>query len=96
MPHFPRAWRAAMASFQLMKISPSSASAADDMTALMILSIVNNAPFLGGNAVLLDINKCPPDLLLDFVSERYEALLWPPRTFSIAWYAMTAYGCVAA
>ena len=82
--HFSRDWRAGMASLQLMNSAPSSASAADDMTSLMILEIVKTAPLLGGNAVLLDIKKCPPAMLLDFVSERYESLLWPDRTISLA------------
>ena len=52
-PISPRAWRDGMDSLQLMKSSHSSASAADDMTALMILAIVNTAPLLGGNAIFL-------------------------------------------
>ena len=63
-----------------MNSDPSSASAADDMTALIILVIVKNDPLLGGNYVLLDINKRPPTLLLDLVLERYEALLWTTGT----------------
>ena len=67
-PIYSTAWSAMMASLQLMNSAPISASAADGMTALMILAIVNNYTLLGGNYVLLDINKCPPDLLLDVVS----------------------------
>ena len=85
-----------MASLQLMNSAPSSASAADDMISLMILEIVKTAPLLSRNAVLLDIKKCPPTMLLDFVYGRYESLLWPARTISLAWYVMTASGCVAA
>ena len=59
-------WRAGMASLKLMKSAPSPASAADDMTALMVLAIVNTAPLLGGNSVLFDMKKYPPDLLLFF------------------------------
>ena len=58
-----------------MKSASSSASADDDMIALMILAIVNTAPLLGGRAVLFDMKKCPPDVILYFVSERYEASL---------------------
>ena len=65
-PISSRDWYAWMASLQLMKISPSSASTADDMTALMILAIFNTAPLLGGNAMLSDRKKFPPALLLDF------------------------------
>ena len=60
-----------MASLRLMKSEPSSDSAADDMTALMILDIVNTASFLGGTAVLFEMKKCPPVMILYFVSERY-------------------------
>ena len=60
-------WRAGMASLQLMKSAPSSASAADDITALMILDIVNTATLLEGNAVLFGMKKFLPNLLLDFV-----------------------------
>ena len=64
-----------MDSLQLMKSAPSSASAADDMNASIILDIVNTAPLLVGNTVLFDMIKCPPALLLDFVSGSYKALL---------------------
>ena len=73
-PISSRAWSDGMDYLQFMNISPSSASAYDYMTSLMILAIVNTAPLLGGNAVFLH-EKCPPALLLNFVSERYEALL---------------------
>ena len=58
-PISPRAWRDGMDSLQLMKSSHSSASAADDMTALMILAIVNTAPLLGGNAVFFTWINAP-------------------------------------
>ena len=63
------AWRTGMASLLLIKIAFSSASAADDMIALMILVIVNSVPLLGGNAVLFDMKKYPPALLLYFLRE---------------------------
>ena len=66
---------AGMVSFQLTKSAPSSASADYDMTALMILAIVNTDPFLGDNVMLFKMKKCPLALLLGFVSERCEALL---------------------
>ena len=84
-----------MDSLQFMNSDPSSASADDDITALMILEIVNTSPLLGGNAVLLDINKFPPALLQAFVVESYKASLWPTRTISLDWYVMTAFGCEA-
>ena len=40
-PIYSRAWYYGMASLQLMKTAPSSPYAADDMTVLMILDIVN-------------------------------------------------------
>ena len=61
-------WRAEMASLQLIKSAPSSDSASDDMTSLMILEIVNTYLLLGGNAVLFEMKKFPPAMLMDFVS----------------------------
>ena len=78
-----------MASFQSMKSDPSSTSADDYITALMILAIVNTAQ-------LLDINKCTLAMILYFVLERYKVSLWTTRTISLAWYVMTASVCVAA
>ena len=89
-------WRAGMDYLQLTKGAPGSASADDDMTALMILAIVNTDPLLGGNAVLFDMKKYPPALLLDFVSEMYKASLCPARSMSLAWYVSIASGWVAA
>ena len=68
-PISSRAWRAGIDYLQLMKSTPSPASAADDMTDLMILDIVTTAPLLGMHAVLFDMNKRPPALLLDFFRE---------------------------
>ena len=85
-----------MASRQLMKRAPSLASASEDMTALIICEMVMTAPLLGGMAELLDMKKCPPALLRAFVSERYEASLWPARTILMALYVMTASGWEAA
>ena len=65
-----------MASLQLTNNNPSSASASDGMTTLMILAKVNTAQLLGGNSMFLVIRKFTPYLILDFVLERYEALLW--------------------
>ena len=60
-------WRDGMAYLQFFTIAPSSASAAGDITALMILDIVNTATLLEGNAVLFGMKKFLPNLLLDFV-----------------------------
>ena len=85
-----------MDSLQFMNSAPNSASTGDDMTALMILEIVNTAPLLGGNVVLLDINKFPHALLWAFVLERYEVLMWPAWIISLDWYVRKASGCEAA
>ena len=85
-----------MTSLQFRNSDPSSASTADDMKVLIILEIMNTDPLLGGNAVLLDINKCTPALRQAFVLERYEASLWPASTISLALYAMISSGCEAA
>ena len=52
-------WRAGTASLQLMKSAPSSASAADDMTFLMICATVRTAPLLGESVESFDMKKCP-------------------------------------
>ena len=90
-PISSRDWSSGITSLRLMNIAPSSASAADDMTALIILEIVNTAPLLGGKYVFVDIDKFPPALLLDSVLERYEASLWPSRTISLVCYVIMAY-----
>ena len=68
-------WRAGIASLQLIKIYLSSASVSDDVISLMILDIVNTDPLLVGDALLFEMKNCPPAVLLDFVSDRYEASL---------------------
>ena len=95
-PIYSRAWRAGMSSLQLINSVPSSASTADEMTALMVLAIVNTNPLLGRNSVSLDIKKFPPDLLLYIFWEKYNAFLWPTRTISPACYVIMSYGWVAA
>ncbi len=42
-----------IASFAFKNNAPKSASAADDMTALMIVTTVNTAPLLGGGSVVV-------------------------------------------
>ena len=69
------AWRAGMALRQLMKSALSSASAAEDMTDLMILATVRTEPLLVGYSVELDKKKWPPARLLALDSERYEVSL---------------------
>ena len=74
-PIYWSVWSARMASRKLIKRAPSLASAAEDMTALIICAMVMMAPLFGGMAELLDMKKCPRDLLCDFPPERYEASL---------------------
>ena len=69
-PIFSNAWRARMASLQLMKRDPNSASAAENMTAFMICEMVRTDPLFGGTAESSDMKKCPPALLLAFDSEK--------------------------
>ena len=49
-PMVSNAWRAGIASLQLMKRYPNSASAAEDMTAFMICEMVRTGPLFGGTA----------------------------------------------
>ena len=53
-----------------MKRALSYASAAEDMTDLMILATVKTEPLLGGYAVLFEMKKWPPAWLLALDSER--------------------------
>jgi hypothetical protein len=52
----------------------------------------DDGAMFGGLAVLLDMKKCPPARLRAFDSERYDALLCPARTMSLAWYVTIASG----
>lgn len=51
-------------SLALVHSAPSSASAADDMTALMICAMFRMDPLGGGMSSLFNRKKCPPTLLL--------------------------------
>ena len=81
-----------MSSRKLMKREPSLASTEEDMTALMFSVVVMTAPLFSGMADLLDTKKCPPALLYAFVSDIYEASLWPARTMLLASYVMITSG----
>ena len=89
-PIICNAWRDGIAYRQLTKRAPSSASTAEDMTALMIWKIVMKAPLFDRMAALSDMKKWPPALLLAFVSERYEAFLWADITIPEAQYVIIA------
>jgi hypothetical protein len=57
----------------------SSASAADDITALIIVAMVRISPLLGGNLLSLDRKKCPPTWLRNFFLLQYPASLCTAR-----------------
>ena len=62
--------RDGIASLQLIKRDPNSASADEDMTAFMICEMARTDPLFGGTAELSDMKKFPSSLLLAFDSER--------------------------
>ena len=64
------ACRAGFAFLQLMKRATNLASAAEDITALMIWETVRTAPLFDWMASSLDMKKCPPALLLAFDSDK--------------------------
>ena len=63
------------ASFAFRNNAPNSASAADDMTALIIVDVVNIAPLFGAELLLFDRKKCPPARLRVPFSFAYPASL---------------------
>ena len=69
-PISSNACRAGMDSLQCIYRAPSLASAAEEINALLIFAIVRMDPLFGGSGESLDMKKCPPSLLLDFVSDR--------------------------
>ena len=85
----------ATASHALMYRAPSSASAALDMTVLIILDMFNTAPLFGGSLTLDDMKKWPPALLRPPGSLRYDASLCTANTISLFSYVRMASGCVA-
>ena len=87
---------AGTASRQLMNNAPTSASAAEDSTALIICEMVITAPLLSGVSALLDMKKCPPALLRALLLDRYDASLCAANTMSLALYVTIVSECVAA
>jgi hypothetical protein len=63
------------ASFAFKNNAPNSASAADDMTALIIVDIVNIALLFGVELLLFDRKKCPLARLPALFSFAYPASL---------------------
>ena len=84
------------ASRQLMNNALTSASAAEDSTALIICEMVITAPLLSGVSASLDMKKCPPALLCALLLDRYDTSLCAANTMSLALYVTIASGCVAA
>jgi hypothetical protein len=75
--------------------APSSASAALDMTDLMIWDMFSTAPLLGGFSTFDDMKKCPPALLRAPGSLKYDASLCTASTMSLLLYVRMASGFVA-
>ena len=69
-PMVSNAWSAGIASLQLMKRAPNSASAAEDMTAFIIFEIVRTDPLFDGTAESSDMKKFQAALLITFNSYR--------------------------
>ena len=62
--------RVGTAVFALMNRAPNSASAADDMTFLIICEMLRTAPLFGGFSSLFDKKWCSPALLRALFSDR--------------------------
>ena len=75
---------AGKASRQLINSAHSSASVADDITDLIICEIVVTSPLFGGSTDSSVMKKCPPSLLCDLASERYDVSMWPVSTMALA------------
>jgi hypothetical protein len=65
--------------------APSLASAADDITALMMVAFVGIAPMFGGKFLLFVRKKCIPARLRAFFSFQYLALLCIAQ---MIWFAL--------
>ncbi len=55
--------------------APSSASAAEDMTDLIIWEVLRMGPLFGASSPPFERKKCPPARLLAFGLLRYDASL---------------------
>ena len=78
------------ACFTLMKRAPNSASIVNDMTALIISTVLRTAPSFGGKTSVVERKKCPPALLHAYFSFMYDASLWNASTILLAWYVNLA------
>ncbi len=80
----------------LMNSAPSLASAANDITALIIGDMLRTTPLLVGMSSLPAMNMWPPALLRAMGSDRYDVLLWIASLMLLAQYVMIASSCDAA
>jgi hypothetical protein len=69
----------------LMNNAPSVASAADDITTLIICKILSTAPLLMGMSSVPAMNMWLPALLQALGSDRYSALLCIASLILLAW-----------
>ena len=93
MAHFGECvCRAGIAARHLMYRAPILASAADDMTALMICETARTPPLFGGLAELFERKKWPSARLRAPDSERCDALECTARIMSLAWKVTMASG----
>ncbi len=82
-------------SFAFRNNAPSSASAADNITAFMVVAFVIIAPLFGGNRSLFDRKKFPPAWLLELFLLQYPMSLCMHRNILLATYVIIASSCVA-
>ena len=90
MAHLFEYCRCGIASCELMNRAPNLASAADDITVLIICEVVCTAPLLDKNSSFSDKKICPPAWLCAFDSERYDASLCAANIMPLAQYVMMA------
>ncbi len=74
----------------LMNSAPSLASAADDITALIICDMLSTTPLLMGMSSLPAMIMWPLALLQALGSDRYNASLWIASLMSLVQYVMIA------
>jgi hypothetical protein len=95
-PISSRVCRMETAVLALMNSALSSASAAYDITALIICNMLSTAQLLMGMSSLPAMSMWPPALLQALGSDRYNGLLWIASLMLLAQYVMIASSCDAA
>ena len=83
-PSSSRVRRIDTAAFAFMNNAPSSASAAEDITARIICEMFRTAPLFLGMSSFAAMNMCPPALLRAFASDKYDASLCIASTMLLA------------